>query len=42
MNNIDHFKKFVLHSGNVAPEMDHLHVNINYLFEKPHGVPPPH
>jgi hypothetical protein len=26
MNEIDHFKVFILYSGDVANDMDHLHV----------------
>jgi hypothetical protein len=31
MNEIDYFKLFVLYSGDVAANVDHLHVNRIYL-----------
>jgi hypothetical protein len=31
MNDIDYFKKFILHSGDVAADVDHLPVNRIHL-----------
>jgi hypothetical protein len=32
MNEINHFKVFVLYSGNVAANVDYLHIKRIYLF----------